>query len=117
MTVKELVLAQALTLTGPLEEKQEALLSLLCSAAVSGLEGRLKDGLSVEDCKVDFIAAASLYALSALNEAGDSGEEFRAGDLTIKQGGGGDAASRCLRRQAELILGPYLKRAFSFMGV
>lgn len=117
MSLKELVFAQALVLTGPLEEKQQELLKLLCAAAVTGLEGRLKEGLTAESCKADFIAAASLYALSALNEAGGDVAEFRAGDLTIKRGSGGDAASRCLRRQAELVIGPYLKSAFAFLGV
>jgi hypothetical protein len=45
-------------------------------------------------------------------------EEFRAGDLTIRQGSTGrDAASNCLQRQAEMIILPYLKDRFSFMGV
>lgn len=117
MTLQELVLAQAMLLTGPLDEKQQELLKLLCAAAVKGLEGRLKDGLTAQDCKADFVAAASLYALSALNETGANVKEFRAGDLTIRQGSGGDAASRCLRRQAELVIGPYLKTAFAFLGV
>ena len=76
--------------------------------------------MTVEDCKADFVAAASLYALAALNEAGSGTavEEFRAGDLTVRQGGGHrDAASRCLQRQAEMMILPYLKDRFSFLGV
>lgn len=117
MTVRELVYAQALTLAGPMDSRQEELLKLLCGAAVQGLEGRLKEGLTAESCKADFVAAASLYALSALNETGERVEEFRAGDLTIRQGGGSDAASRCLRRQAEMMISPYLESGFLFMGV
>lgn len=116
MSLKELVFAQAQLLTGPLGDGQRELLKLLCAAAVQSLEGRLKAGLTAEDCEADFIAAAALYALSALNEAGGSVEEWKAGDLTIKQGSG-DAASRCLRRQAELMIAPYLENTVAFMGV
>jgi hypothetical protein len=45
-------------------------------------------------------------------------EEFKAGDLTVKQNGHSrDAASRCLHHQAELMIMPYLKDRFSFTGV
>ena len=68
--------------------------------------------------QADFIAAASLYALSALETTADVdlAAEFRAGDLTVKRTGA-DAASRCLQNQAELMIAPYLKDNFSFMGV
>lgn len=83
---------------------------------MADLEERLREGLTAEDCKADFVAAAGLYALSCLNEAEGGIREFRAGDLTVKKGGG-DAASRCLRKQAELIIGPYLRESFVFLGV
>ena len=44
-------------------------------------------------------------------------EEFKAGDLTVKQGSKKDAASRCLFNQAQLMIAPYLKDVFSFVGV
>ena len=113
-----LVYAQASLLAGELEAKQSDLLEILCRAAVSGLESRLREGITAEDCKADFIAAASLYALAALNEAGQAGNvaEFKAGDLTVKRGGT-DTASRCLQKQAELIITPFLQDRFSFRGV
>ena len=120
MILNEQVYAQALLLAGNLEEQQARLLEVLCNAAASSLASRLRDGVMPEDCKADFIAAASLYALAALGDA-DTGaqvEEFRAGDLTVRQGGGHrDAASRCLQRQAEMMILPYLKDCFSFRGV
>ena len=114
----DLVYAQAALLAGQLEEKQTQLLKLLCRSAVSGLENRLREGLTAENCKADFVAAASLLALAALNEAGQAGEpeEFRAGDLTLRRSGT-DTASRCLQRQAELIIQPFLKDSFTFLGV
>ena len=119
MTLKEQVFAQAALLAGDLDGRQTDLLHLLCAASTSSLTARLKEGLTPEDCKADFIAAASLFALAALNEAEDSDqvEEFKAGDLTVKQGSRADAASRCLHNQAELMISPYLKDRFAFLGV
>ena len=114
----DLVFSQAALLAGQLDERQTELLKLLCQAAVSSLKTRLRDGMTYEDCKADFVAAASLYALAALNEADHGGglAEFRAGDLTVKRSGM-DTSSRCLQRQAELIIQPFLKDHFSFVGV
>ena len=120
MTVSQQVYAQALLLAGDLEEKQSKLLEVLCTAAARSLTARLRDGITPEDCKADFIAAASLYALAALGEADDQSrmEEFRAGDLTVRQSGEHrDAAARCLQRQADMMILPYLKDRFSFLGV
>ena len=114
----DLVYAQAARLAGQLEQRQTELLKVLCQAAVLSLENQLRDGLTAENCKADFVAAASLFALAALNEAGQAGtlEEFRAGDLTVKRSGM-DTSSRCLQRQAELIIQPFLKDSFAFLGV
>ena len=120
MTVTEQVYAQALLLAGDLEERQSQLLQILCTAAASSLEARLRDGITPEDCKADFVAAASLYALASLGSVGEtvSVEEFQAGDLTIRQSRSGkDAASNCLQRQADMLILPYLKDRFSFLGV
>lgn len=120
MTLTEEVFAQAALLAGALTETQTELLKLLCAAAVSSLSARLKDGLTPENCKEDFLTAASLNALAGLNCAEtESGiQEFQAGDLTVKQGSTRqDTAARDLRQQAETLMGPYLKDRFSFLGV
>jgi hypothetical protein len=120
MTLTEQVFAQAVLLAGELDERQRDLLSLLCIASTSSLTARLRDGLNPEDCRADFVAAASLFALAAMNDADEQValEEFKAGDLTVKQNGHSrDAASRCLHHQAELMIMPYLKDRFSFTGV
>ena len=119
MILSEQVYAQALLLAGQLEKEQAEMLSVLCTVSTTSLAARLKDGLQPEDCKADFIAAASLYALAALNSVSDSGslEQISAGDLTIRKSGGGDAASNCLQRQADMMILPYLKDRFSFQGV
>ncbi len=118
MTLKEQVFAQAALLAGQLESQQMDILNALCTASTASLSARLKEGLRPEDCKADFIAAASLFALAALNGVKDtSPEQISAGDLTIRKGTSGDAASNCLRNQAELMIAPYLKDRFSFLGV
>lgn len=118
MMLQQQVFAQAVLLAGELEEQETDLLQALCAAAAASLSARLKKGITPEDCKADFIAAASLFALSALESAaaGGSMEEFRAGDLTVKRSGG-SAASNCLRNQAELVILPYLEDRFAFLGV
>ena len=103
--MKDLVFAQALLLTGQLEEKQQELLRLLCGA---------------ESCGADFIAAASLYAVAALEEARERGtlEEVKAGDLTVKTGSGKqEGAAKALFSQAEMLMKPYFADCFTFVGV
>ncbi|MBQ9167865.1 MAG: hypothetical protein IJX67_05580 [Oscillospiraceae bacterium] len=118
MTLTDQVYAQAMLLAGEISGTQTELLSTLSAAAVASLSGRMKSGLTPEDCKADFIAAASLYALAALSEAGDSlgMEQVTLGDVTLKRKNG-DAAANCLRNQADLMMFPYLKDRFSFLGV
>ena len=118
MTLKEQVMAQALLLAGELSDQQTEILDALCCASSTALEARLRDGLTPEDCKADFIAAASLLALAALSsvEKENRTEQITAGDFSIRRQGT-DAASTCLRAQAELMIAPYLKDRFSFLGV
>ena len=118
MTLNEQVLAQALLLAGELDARQTELLGVLCAASTASLAARLREGLSPQDCKADFIASASLCALAALSEAGgDLGlEQVTLGDVTLKRKNG-NAAANCLRNQAELMMYPYLKDRFAFLGV
>ena len=118
MNLTEQIFAQSVLLAGNLEVKQEALLRLLCTAAANALAARLRSGITPQDCKADFVAAASLYALAALSEADglDSVESFTAGDVTVRKGKS-CAASACLRRQADLMISPYCVDTFSFQGV
>ena len=66
MTLTEQVFAQAALLAGELDGRQTNLLRLLCGASASSLTARLREGLTPEDCKADFIAAASLLAVIPL---------------------------------------------------
>lgn len=118
MILAEQVYAQALMLVGTVEDKQGQLLQLFCRSAVMGMLRRLREGLTPEDCKADFVAAGALYALAALTETDPSAnlERLQFGDVTLVSGGA-TAAARCLRRQAELIITPYYGDNFLFKGV
>ena len=109
MTLTEQVYAQAVLLTGT-DGYSQALLQLLCQSAVSALKARMREGLEPEDCKAEFVTAASLYALAALSEGDEmkNMEQVRIGDVTMQRSTGGVAA-RCLRNQAERIMFPYLQ--------
>ena len=120
MTLTNQVYAHALLLAGELTEQQSRVLEVLCSTATSSLTSHLREGLTPDDCKADFIASASLMALATLaSVAGDVPvEQITAGDFTIKKGAvSHNAASNCLRNQAELMMAPYTKDRFSFRGV
>lgn len=118
MTLTEQIYAQALVMLRDFEEDQQALLETLCRTSEVSLRGKLREGLTPEDCLADFIAAASLYAVAALTETDEMTqlEQFSVGDLTLRRGSK-DAASCCLRYQAELLMMPYTKDRFSFAGV
>ena len=120
MSLRDQVLAQALLLAGELTERQQMVLGALCTATTASLHARLREGLTAEDCKADFIAAASLLALAALAGVAEDVpvEQITVGDVTVRKGAANhDAASNCLRAQAELMIAPYLKDHFAFLGV
>lgn len=118
MMLVEQVYAQAVMLSGTVETDRESLLRVFCQSAVAGMMQRLREGLTPEDCKADFVAAGALYALAALSETdpGANMERVQFGDVTLVPGGT-SAASRCLRRQADLIISPYCRDSFVFRGV
>ncbi len=117
MTLTEQVFAQARLLTGKDGSVNEALLEVFCQSATTSLTAQLREGLTPENCKADFIAAASLYALAALSETDEMSQlsHIQVGDVTMKRGG--DAAAACLRNQARLMMLPYLQDGFAFLGV
>lgn len=116
MTLTDQIYAQALMLSGDLTPQQDALLQVLCRASKATLAARLRSGVTPEDCRADFVTAGSLLALAALSEGDGSPERFTAGDLTVQRGSA-DSAAKCLRRQAELLLMPYVRDCFAFLGV
>lgn len=118
MNLTDQIYAQTLLLIRDLEKKELPMLELLCRSAETSLKAKLRDGIRPEDCKADFVAAASLYALAAATEL--DGTQTPAGiaaaDVTARRKSG-DAASCCLRYQAELLIAPYLKDDFVLLSV
>ena len=119
MTEEIFALAKVLGHVGAEDEEG---LRRLCAGADEELRGRLKEGIAPGDCAPAFCMGAAWLALAGLC-AGAGAErvgEFSAGGLTIRQESGKSLLERSegLRRQAELVMGPYLEdRGFSFMGV
>ena len=92
----------------------EELLRPLCQAAEREMAGRLREGLSPEDCESAFVPAAAWMVLAWL-QAGEAGvASFTAGNLTIHRTGQGAAE---LTAQAERLMAPYLADGFAFRGV
>ena len=118
MSLKQQVYTQAILLAGELTEHQMAVLEALCTAGSAALTAKLREGLTPADCRADFVAAASLMALAALDELDEDRnvEQITAGDLTIRKGSRA-AAANCLRTQAELMMAPYMRDGFLFRGV
>ena len=118
MTLTEQIYAHALMMIRDCEADQEALLRVLCRAAEVSLRAKLRDGITPEDCLADFISAASLYAVEALTDADDTAQvdQIALGDLTLRRRSK-DAATCCLRYQAEMLILPYSKDRIAFMGV
>lgn len=118
MSLVEQIYAQALVLIQDSTDANLPMLEVLCRSAENSLRQKLREGLTPEDCKADFIAAASLLALAALSELDDVAQmaQIQTGDLTLRRGSP-DSAACCLRYQAEVMMMPYLQDKFAFMGV
>lgn len=120
MSLTDQVLAQSLLLAGELTQRQTNVLGALCTAVTTSLQTRLREGLTADDCKADFIAAASLLSLAAMSslDGEETAEQITVADFSVRSSKNySDAAANCLRAQAELMIAPYLKDRFSFRGV
>ncbi len=117
MTLVQQVYTQAVLLSGMEESARGQLLQIFCRSAVSSLSARLRPGLTAEDLRADFIASAALYALAAFSESEEIGtlSHLQLGDLTVKPGG--NAAAKALRRQADIIMAPYVMDRLVLRGV
>lgn len=114
--MQDRIYARAVELAGEADQRQQEQLRWLCEACSASLEARLREGMTPEDIPEPFVTAVSLYALAAMAGLEQEAEEFRAGDLTVKTGGGAQR-QRELRWQAEQLMMPYLKDNFLFAGV
>ena len=118
MSLSEQVMAQVRLLMPEVVDDRVDLLQIVCTAEVTAICGRLRPDVDPEDCQADLVTAAGMCAAAALLEmAGDERpEQFAVGDLTIRRGEGGKGPAY-LRRQAALLMAPYLQSGIPFMGV
>lgn len=103
-------------------DAEKPLLTALCAAAEAELTRRLREGLSPEDCGDVFPCAAALLAAAGLLPCRSGGdvEQFSAGDVSLRTGGGGQVceAAAAMRRQAASMMAGYCcDDAFAFQGV
>ena len=92
-------------------EAERPLLEALCSAAIDAITRRLRPGVTAEDCGEAFLCAAAMTAAAGLMSCRSSGdvEQFSAGDVSLRVGGGGDSckAASAMRRHAAGMMEPY----------
>lgn len=116
MTGRIMELARTL---GQVNPDEQELLTTLCGAAQRELTGRLREGAAPEDCPEAFALAGAWLALSGLEVSRGAGQpqSFRAGDVTVHNGGGKEKAT-LLREQAERIMSGWIRDDhFLFYGV
>ena len=97
---------------------QEALLRPLIRAVTDALTGRLRTGITPEDCGSAFPLAAAMVAMDGLNYACGGGgvTSFTAGEVSIRTESGFAKDSRTA--QAERLMAPWLgETGFAFQGV
>ncbi len=122
MTLTEEIFAQVRVMAPSLAGGSQAVLEALCRSSEGYLRARLRDSVTVESCKQDFITAAALMALASMLEIwDDSGggqpEQITAGDLTLKLGEKKTPQVQCLRSHAAKLMQGYFRDGFSFFGV
>ena len=95
-------------------EDEAALLVALCGAAIRRWRGRLREGLTAEDCGTAF------HCADLLSGGGDSAASFTAGQVSVKARTAAESAALAasLRRAAEELMAPYtVPGDFAFLGV
>ena len=120
-TLQETILTLAKTLSGA-GEAEEPLLGSLCLAAEARWSGRLRPGVTAEDCGEAFPCAAALTAAADLAAArGSEGVSgFTAGSVSIQTQSPAEAGTQAaeLRRTAERLMAPFaVPGNFCFRGV
>ena len=107
-----------------LSQGEQEVLSLLCEAAGSLWQERLRDGIDPEDCRSAFLTACAWTALGGMTAAMEQNSpaplSFTAGDLSVHRGKASDpnACARSLQAQAQELMAPYVKdQGFAFLGV
>lgn len=88
----------------------------LCRAVLDRLRRDLKDGVSDADCADSLICAAGMLAAADFSavSAGEA-DSFKAGPVSVTRND--RARAKRLREEAALLLAPWCRGAFRFLGV
>lgn len=103
-------------------EKELAVLGVLCAAAKDAWSQRLREEVETDTFRGIFTLACAWTALAALEESRGNIEplplSFTAGALRVAEPADVPANARSLRRQAELLMTPYVEDGdFAFLEV
>lgn len=106
---------------GHVPPDQEILLDSLCTTAVTDLEGKLRCGLSPQDCGDAFPLAAACLARAGLCAALSADEmpaSWKAGAVSVSAAAPAADRAALLQEQAYRLLQPFLQdQSFFFRGV
>ena len=110
------VFATALTFCD-VENGKQHILRQFCVSELKRLESQLSDGVTVEDCYDALVCAAGMMAAADFSAAyADSGiRSFSAGPISVTKEGAKRTAD--LRQQAALLMLPWCRGSFRFLGV
>jgi len=100
----------ASALCGSLGAGEADCLQMLCQAAETEWEGRLKDGVTKTDCRQAFACAAAWTALAGFfSGRREEFSSFSAGDLRVESRSGTQDRQQAedLLKQAERLMAPY----------
>lgn len=98
----------------PVSGGERTALEALCGAACRKIDGRLKRGVTAEDCGEAYVTAAAWLALAGLEESGQV-RRFSAGDLAVEMAEG---TGKSLEDRAWALLDGYIRDTeFVFRGV
>ena len=119
-TLQETILTLATAAAGA-GEQDETLLETLCRAAETYWRGRLRTGVTAEDCGEAFPCAAAFTAAADL-AAGQGGgiESFTAGSVSVQARSPAETGTQAaeLRRTAWRLMAPFaVPGDFAFQGV
>lgn len=118
MSLTEQVYNRARLMAQELTEENQALLESVCAACVTSLKQKLRENIGPEDCLTEFVTAAAMLAVAAMWEIGalSQVEQFTAGDISLRKTDSGTSAQH-LRQQAQMLMQPYWKAGYVFVGV
>ena len=118
--MKEMIYEMADALCAPSSEEEKRALSLLCTAVQAQVSARFRRGVCAADCEAAFVCACACLAAAGMQDMrvrDGEAQSLRVGDVSIAFAAGGDRRTETLRRQAQMLLAPYMASEFAFCGV